>query len=53
MSEGKKVLVVYEDLDRVILQEQFIAMGIDVEIVVDRDKAGSIATGLMALSTLR
>lgn len=53
MSEGKKVLVVYEDLDRVILQEQFIAMGIDVEIVVDRDKAGSIATGLMALPTMR
>lgn len=28
-------------------------MGIDVEIVVDRDKAGSIATGLMALPTMR
>lgn len=53
MSEGKKVLVVVEELDRVILQEQFIAMGIDVEIVVDRDKAGSIATGLMSLPTMR
>lgn len=53
MSEGKKVLVVVEDLDRVILQEQLIAMGLDIDVVVDRETAGSIVTGLTALPTMR
>lgn len=52
MSEGKKTLVVVEDLDRVILQEQFLAMGLDIEVVVDREKAASIVTGLTALPTM-
>lgn len=53
MSEGKKTLVVVEDLDRVILQEQLIAMGLDIDVVVDRETAGSIVTGLTALPTMR
>lgn len=49
MSEGKKVLVVTDDLDRMILQDQLKALGIEVDVIVDRQAAGAIVGGLLAL----
>lgn len=49
MSEGKKVVLVVEDLDRLLLQTQFDAMGLDIEVQVDNSGTGIMGSMIMGL----
>ena len=49
MSEGKKTLVVVEDLDRLLLRGQLDGMGLDIEVVVDNNQTGVMGSMIMGL----
>lgn len=56
MSEGKKTLLVVEDLDRLLLCGQLTAMGLDIDVIVDNNSTGvmgSMITGLLSSSATR
>lgn len=49
MSEGKHVILVVEELDRLLLQNQFKQLGLNIEVVVDTSRSGNMGSMIMSM----
>lgn len=49
MSEGKHVILVVEELDRLLLQDQFKQLGLNIEVIVDTSRSGNMGSMIMSM----